>query len=101
MSRRSGFGSANADSRPAAARRARRKDVVAAQSAPDPRELGDALGSGSAGEERGVERADGGADEQVGDDVAVRKSEQHPDLNRAEAAAAGQHGRGDHEAGPP
>lgn len=63
--------------------------VGPSQGAPHLRQLVEPVGPGAAGDECAVESADGGADDDIGDDAGVGQGPEHPDLYRAEAAAAG------------
>ena len=66
--------------------------------APQLDQLGDDRGVRVAGDHGAVERADAGAEHQVGDDVALEERPQHADLDRAEDAAAAEHEGGGHGA---
>ena len=90
----------------ATARRTVRSAAVAVHLAPDspaPRHSSVSrsitASVGLAGDQRAVERADAGAEHQVGDDAALEQRAQHADLDRAEDAAAAEHERGRHGLG--
>ena len=57
-------------------------------------------GVGVARDHRAVERADAGAEHQVGGDAALEERPQHPDLDRTEDAAAAEHERSRHGVAP-
>lgn len=69
-------------------REAERKHVTAFQAAPDLAQSDDAFSSGIEGEERAVDGPGRSADDEVGALTRLDQRLQHPDLHRAEAAAA-------------
>ena len=68
-----------------------RKDVLAAQAAPDRSQLQSAVQVGLSGEPGGVDGAHRGTDHQIGPDAGLHQRVEHPDLDSAEAAASRQH----------
>ena len=67
-------------------------------------QLGEPLDDGErrvAGDQRAVEGADAGAEDEVGGDAALEERPQHADLDRAEDAAAAEHERGGHRVDRP
>jgi hypothetical protein len=64
--------------------------------APHLGELLDHRELGLAGDEGTVQGADAGAEDQLGPDVALEQRSEHPDLDRAEDAAAAKHERSRH-----
>ena len=65
--------------------------VCAVEAAPQCVEFGNALESWVDCDERGIQRTDRAADEQIGPDAGVVERANRADLNGAERAATGQH----------
>ena len=80
--------------------RSTRADVLSANVAPDPREIGRAFENGVRGDPRRVDCSDRGAQHEVGADRSLREGPDHPDLDGPESAASREDESGAHRDRP-